>query len=312
MADDFLGHKRFLLSTEAVALALSFLEKRSVSEVAEALSQGGKYSAVNWVQLAQSLQNSGLLTEQLSPKAQLFRKTRAEWQKRGWGEASYYHLLCLDYDFLDYTVAKGFLAERGRMEGYYAAEQELPRSKRYDGALAKIELPKPSETLLPTPISKVYESKTTSALDANTVFKSLSMTFGKVKEMKLRQQGTEPLILKTSPSGGGRHPTEAYLINLSIPGIEVGWFHVEPIGPALELLHRSADPQEVKELFFGAYRAPFPIRAIVVLTSLFERNMYRYREPRTFRSVHLDAGHCVATMEACVRSLGLGLSQLPR
>jgi hypothetical protein len=35
----------------------------------------------------------------------------------------------------------------------------------------------------------------------------------------------------------------------------------------------------------------------IVLTSVFERNMYRYREPRTFRTFHMDVGHILATIE---------------
>ena len=33
--------------------------------------------------------------------------------------------------------------------------------------------------------------------------------------------------------------------------------------------------------------------------------MYRYREPRTFRTVHMDAGHIAATIRLTARSMGL-------
>ncbi len=33
--------------------------------------------------------------------------------------------------------------------------------------------------------------------------------------------------------------------------------------------------------------------------------MYRYREPRTFRTVSIDVGHLVATLELTARALGL-------
>jgi hypothetical protein len=40
-----------------------------------------------------------------------------------------------------------------------------------------------------------------------------------------------------------------------------------------------------------------PALGAIVLTSVFERNMYRYREPRTFRTIHMDVGHILATIE---------------
>lgn len=51
-------------------------------------------------------------------------------------------------------------------------------------------------------------------------------------------------------------------------------------------------------------RCPFAPAAIIGIFTVFERNMYRYREPRTYRSVHLDAGHILGTVELLSRELG--------
>jgi len=61
----------------------------------------------------------------------------------------------------------------------------------------------------------------------------------------------------------------------------------------------------MEENLEGLYRASFKIKAVVILTSVFERNMFRYREPRTFRTIFLDAGHVAATVEIASRSLGI-------
>jgi hypothetical protein len=55
----------------------------------------------------------------------------------------------------------------------------------------------------------------------------------------------------------------------------------------------------------GPFLAPFEPEAVLVITSVFTRNMYRYREPRTFRTVFLDAGHLIATADATAGSLGI-------
>ena len=51
--------------------------------------------------------------------------------------------------------------------------------------------------------------------------------------------------------------------------------------------------------------APFTPQALVVVTAVFGRNMYRYREPRTFRTVFMDTGHLLGTFEMVASALGL-------
>ena len=141
-------------------------------------------------------------------------------------------------------------------------------------------------------------------LDSGKLTVILSLTFGSTGARRPRTDAA-PLLRRSSPSGGGRHPSEGYVLVLDVPGIAPGWYHVtmRPFS-----LRRLADPPAADLMAtFGesAARFPFPIRAIVVLTSVFERNMYRYREPRTFRTVHMDAGHLAATMRMAARAAGV-------
>lgn len=55
----------------------------------------------------------------------------------------------------------------------------------------------------------------------------------------------------------------------------------------------------------GAFRLTAPPRAVFVLTTHFQRNMYRYREPRTFRTLYLDAGHLGGLIESLCEAQGL-------
>lgn len=68
----------------------------------------------------------------------------------------------------------------------------------------------------------------------------------------------------------------------------------------------SVDLAELAMMFPATYsRAPFQVAAIVMVTCVFERNMYRYREPRTFRTVHMDAGHLAETFELACAANGI-------
>jgi SagB-type dehydrogenase family enzyme len=70
-------------------------------------------------------------------------------------------------------------------------------------------------------------------------------------------------------------------------------------------------------LFSGPMRASFDIDAFVVMTSVFDRSMWRYREPRSFRAIYMDVGHLCGTLDIVAKSLGLnclvqhGLSEDP-
>jgi SagB-type dehydrogenase family enzyme len=93
-----------------------------------------------------------------------------------------------------------------------------------------------------------------------------------------------------------------------VPGVEAGVYHVtmEPFG--LRRLDDGGPPddEEIRRIFpETARRFSGDIRALVVITSFFERNMYRYREPRTFRTVHMDAGHIASTLRMSARAMGL-------
>ena len=103
---------------------------------------------------------------------------------------------------------------------------------------------------------------------------------------------------RTSPSGGSRHPTEGYFIS-HMPGIATGWHHVQADPPYLVHLCDSAEEHSSVEV------AGQSKLGTIILTSVFERNMYRYREPRTFRTIHMDVGHILETIEMLGRELGI-------
>lgn len=64
-------------------------------------------------------------------------------------------------------------------------------------------------------------------------------------------------------------------------------------------------PDWTKAHLEGLYLAPFTPQALIVVTAVFARNMYRYREPRTFRTVFMDVGHLLGTFEMVASALGV-------
>lgn len=230
-----------------------------------------------------------------------------DWRRHHWHAAARYHLSTYDYPFIDYSAALGgFSRDRGRMADYLRREPDLARAKSYPGARRR-QLPFPNAALLPSPARMVGLDAPPAGVDpTDAVTKVLSMTFGSIGELPRGSARAAPDLRRTSPSGGARHPCEGYLLSLGLPGLDRGIYHAMTTDVALELVGPAPADADLARLFPATWvRAPFEVLAVIVVTCVFERNMYRYREPRTFRTVHMDAGHLAATAELAASSLGL-------
>jgi SagB-type dehydrogenase family enzyme len=114
-----------------------------------------------------------------------------------------------------------------------------------------------------------------------------------------------PLPLKTSPSGGARHPIEVYLMALRVTGLDPGLYHYDAREHALERISSRATRQMARTYCADQ---PYVARsaALFIMTGVFARSMWKYRHPRAYRVVLLDAGHLGQTF--CLTATRLGLA----
>jgi SagB-type dehydrogenase family enzyme len=131
----------------------------------------------------------------------------------------------------------------------------------------------------------------------------LQATWGVQGYVDTKDFGTLPL--KTSPSGGARHPIEVYLMALRVKGLASGLYHYDARDHLLERISSQATPQAAQ-----AYCAdqPFVARAaaLFIMTGVFARTMGKYQHPRAYRVVLLDAGHLGQTF--CLTATRMGLA----
>jgi SagB-type dehydrogenase family enzyme len=117
--------------------------------------------------------------------------------------------------------------------------------------------------------------------------------------------GDATCLLKSIPSGGARHPTEVFVAAFDLPGLADGVYHYDVDGHRLERIraggHRDAFAEATLDLFAKHDAAP---AAALVFTSLVERAMWRYRDPRSFRAILVDVGHAVMAYRHVARALG--------
>ncbi len=212
------------------------------------------------------------------------------WTKSGWEDAANYHFFTWDAPFLDYTKeGEGHDIDRKKMIKYQSLEPDTQRLKKYNTSLKNIPLPS-----LNSSIAEVQDYKISEKIKY-----LLAFTFGKKGEKSCHWIDDVPLIRRTSPSGGSRHPTEGYFLSIGLADIQKGFYHIQTDPISLSLIEDKSsylnDLVEKDSLVIGA----------IVLTSVFERNMYRYREPRTFRTIHMDIGHILATIEILAQEFGI-------
>ncbi|GAB3387083.1 putative peptide maturation dehydrogenase [Lysobacter fragariae] len=113
---------------------------------------------------------------------------------------------------------------------------------------------------------------------------------------------------KTSPSGGGLHPIEAYLIVQNVEGVAPGLYHYQARDHALEPLPTPEGP--LRELIMRAVAQQHwfaDAHTLVLLSPRFDRMFWKYRQhAKGVRVVTLEAGHFSQTLYLSATDLGLG------
>jgi SagB-type dehydrogenase family enzyme len=313
-AENVLLRRRYKLSQEAAAVLVAACRQRQRDDLARQIAErDGKHRMAEfWAEIIDRLCRHELITSAAAadadPRVQWLLKLRRSWSQYGWHEAAEYHALAFDYPCLDYyEAAQAIAADRARMRGYQSVEPDSDRLKLAYADQPGAELPEPSADMATGTARSVWgEDRQTGAhLDTDGLAAVLSLAFG-ITGGYVPRTNSAPLIRRSSPSGGGRHPSEGYVVVRDIAGVESAWYHITMRPFSLRKLPGGqTDDSTLTRIFPDTIpRFPFDAKALVVVTSIFERNMYRYREPRTFRTVHMDAGHIAGSVRIAARALG--------
>jgi SagB-type dehydrogenase family enzyme len=113
-----------------------------------------------------------------------------------------------------------------------------------------------------------------------------------------------PLPLKTSPSGGGRHPGEVYVMALRVEGIEPGFYYFSPLENSLYRIASGATPEQAIS-FCGNQDWVGGTAALFFMTAVFARSMWKYPHPRMYRILSAEFGHFCQTFCLTATSLNL-------
>lgn len=296
--ENFFDKKHYIVSDSEVFKILDFATKpayaQKICKFIQKKSDIGKNQAKKIVDF---LIANNLLVEENSIYFQAKRKAK-DWYNNGWSAALDYHVAIRNYPFIDCSTAEGHIFEKNKMIEYVKKEPVPPVYKIYkknkriylDKSLEKLKKINLGELLKIETIENSNERKTVTKKQISEILYS---TFGQTGTIRSSIQGE--FLLKTNPSGGARHPIEAYLISLKSE-IPKGIYHYSVKDNALELIKKEINMDELNKIITAEQNIKSVPKIIIVTSAVFARSMWRYREPRTYRTVMHDDGHIHETL----------------
>ncbi|MFF7898252.1 SagB/ThcOx family dehydrogenase [Streptomyces sp. NPDC007920] len=227
------------------------------------------------------------------------------WSAYGWRDAYLYHRHIRSLPVPEYATKAGFEQDVEEMRAI-AAEEPQPSAYLDRSALRRVQLRRPEPdtaragVLSDTLTTEAHQEGPPEPADLEWLIR---LSFGQTGTRRLPVTGDH--IVKTSPSGGSRHPTEVYPVVLPGTHLEPGVYHYNVRDHRLDLLRRGDLTEFVRRnVIILRNRPNFQPRIAFILTSVVERSMYRYRESRSYRVLYQDAGHLLQTFAYAGSALG--------
>ncbi|MDR6981003.1 SagB-type dehydrogenase family enzyme [Streptomyces sp. 3330] len=297
-----------LSDTHLMVFLSELQEWTSIDAAAERIAAlTGVTAAVARPEVDRLLAAAILVSDDESGEQRQLFSGKALWDEYGWGDAFAYHASTDAIPRIDYRHQDGQRQDVALMREYSSAEAPPPV---YMPAVSSriTPLPEPGRTLGVSVTAALDElaletAEAAPALDALTLSRILWFGFGQTGTKKLPVTGEH--ITKTSPSGGSRHPTEAYVFALNVAGLARGVYHYGVKNHELEQLQDGLDEDWVAANIIGVprWRIASPA-ALILLTTRVQVSMYRYRESNSYRVLHYDTGHVLETASLVSRMLG--------
>ncbi len=294
VAQAWAGRAPLILNHPSALAALAALPEAFDRAGAGAAWEAAGLSPEAAGQLWDALDQAGLLTEPGdSPDGW--------WDDLDWGEARVYHRATRDYPFLQMDERQAFADDAQRMEDY-RDEAPPPALYQHLGSDGVVALPARLGDD-DSPDERLEGLSTEERRSLPGIGLLLDVCFGERGQISVAARGR--CLLKSIPSGGARHPTEVFLAAFDVPGLEPGVYHYDVEHHRLERVREGQLRGEFAAATLDLFaRHDEPPAALLVFTSLVERAMWRYRDPRSFRAIMVDVGHAVTAYRRAARALG--------
>ncbi|MGN9907638.1 SagB family peptide dehydrogenase [Phytohabitans sp. LJ34] len=119
--------------------------------------------------------------------------------------------------------------------------------------------------------------------------------------------GLGPTLLKTTPSGGARHPIEVYPVVRAVDGLAPGVYHYASREHALSRLTAAPVDADTLQAWCGGQPHASSAACLLLYTAVPERTTWKYASSRAYRALLLDLGHLSQTVYLVAAALRLGV-----
>jgi SagB-type dehydrogenase family enzyme len=150
---------------------------------------------------------------------------------------------------------------------------------------------------------RTCRSFTGAAISRDDFADILLWTWGRSRHLSFPRTGD--FVVKTSPSGGARHPIEVYPVVLAVDDIEPGIYHYSVRDNSIVALRTGSVVDLAVELCAG-HEWIRTAAAVFFMTAVVQRSAWKYPSSHAYRVLHLDAGHLGQTFHLVCTELGLG------
>jgi SagB-type dehydrogenase family enzyme len=301
--DDYVHHEQFALRPRAEAVLRAFSNWREWHEPLGESIPSELEGIPNLPLLISQLLEAGVLVAEGSEASAMEERLR-HWDT--WHAAKYYHFASRT---LSWTATIPGPEDAARLAEKAARTPPPSIYKEYPKAAA---VPLPSGPTGPDGSDSLTDvllrRRSIRAFDGSSSLSLLQL--GRILHLtgggrEVRTRGTGPLLLKTSPSGGARHPIELYPCVLRVDGMLPGYYHYQPRGHVLELIRSGVD---VSALIDACAGQSYVAEACVVLFygASVDRTMWKYDTARAYRALLIDLGHLSQTLYLVVTWMKLG------
>jgi len=213
--------------------------------------------------------------------------------------AGFFHQATRDVQFLDPIEVNRGLRRKARSDPPPSPVKRYPHARTRDlpRVVARGEFP---QVLLSR---RTWRQFARQPLPLDSLAALLGLTGGVQQWARLPRQGD--FVMKTSPSGGGRHPIELYVWARRVNGLAPGLYHYAGDRHRLERVKLQRGRVNVERYlpqqfwYEGA-------AALVFFSAVYERYLWKYTYPRAYRATLVEAGHQCQTF--CLVATWLGLA----
>lgn len=272
------------------------------------VAEAGGMPASDAVGMLDSLTEAGVMLRRQPATTRADRRggdfaDSSGWDPYRWSAAFAFHRAVRAIPPPDWGTVEGALHDAALMERLVAAETPPPHWLDRAGG-RRVALPAPEPGLRGGgPIRDTVVTGAGPQLSIDGLGRLLRLAFGQTGTRRLPVTGEHPR--RTVPSGGSRHPTEAYILVFDVAGVPPGSYHYSVPNHALDEI-RGGDPSDffTADVLILNGRMAFRPRVAVVLASVVERSMFRYRDSRSYRVLYLDAGHLLQNLAYLASTAG--------